>query len=507
MLLSSVAEAMFWTGRYVERAQDTARVVLSYERLSMDLPASRRLELGPLFKLSDLRMASGERAAALGQLTFDADNPSSVLGALSAARENLRQARVVAPVELWTTVSALVQAVKAHERGDESAVLEALELTLSLGSRFEGERQAGMTHDSAHAFLELGTNLERADMQVRALDALLPALLREGWERAFDDVRWSGLLQALGLQSAYRRLHHHQSEVPRLLGLALADANCPRSVLYCLSAVERSLSRLPHAGRVRLELGSAIERARAAAKPTGSATGSELASLASALAAIAESLEATYFPRTELPLTAPEPEKTVVPEAGPFQQLCREHAEVDAVLGVLEALALDAQGGKAVDRGELRVVVDFLTDCGELGHHEKEESILTPVLVGHGFDWYDGPLSRMRREHRQEHYFIRVLSQLITQSSDWSREDARSFHSVATELCHFLHSHMDHEQHELFGQADRILPQRVKDDLQRAFHELDARQSRQAAAARAAASALVRKYERRVPGRGVSQAS
>ena len=506
MLLSSMAEAMFWTGRYVERAQALARVVLAYERLSFDLPASRKLELGPLFALMDRvpdELASRDRTVALQQLVLDEENRSSVLGALLAARENLRLARVVAPVELWSTVSALAQRLKEHAQGPEGSLLEALEQTLSLGNRFEGERQGGMARDSAYAFLEMGCNIERADMQVLSLFVSTPVLLPRGWERAYDDVRWTGFLHALGLHSTYRRLHHHQAELPRLLGLALADKSCPRAAAHCLLAIRRQLKHLPRAGKVGEQVGAAVDLALAARDLRGDSLSQELAPLTERLRRLNAAIADCHFPRAEQG-HVPAPAVARSRASDPFEHLAREHEQVDAALRVLDTLVLAADDGQPVDRAELRAIVTYLADCGEYGHHEKEESILTPVLASHGFDWYDGPLANMRREHRQEHYFIRVLTQLASQSDAWSKDDARSFVAVAREFGHFLRSHMGHEQHDLFEQAARTLPSSVQLELCRAFEALDARQSPFAAESRAAVVALLEKYQRSEGLRSVS---
>lgn len=496
MLLSSVAEAMFWTGRYVERAQALARVVLSYERMSFDLPASRKLEVAPLFALMDRTADAAslrDRTAALRVLVLDAGNRSSVLGALLAARENLRVARVVAPVELWTTLGALVQQLKGHAQGTEGSLLEALEVTLALGNRFEGERQAIMTHDSAYAFLDMGCNLERADMVVRALSVLTPVLLPAGWERAYDDVRWTGLLHALGLHSAYRRHHHHQAELPRLLALALSDTTCPRAVAHCLQIVQRQLGILPHARQVGEQLGVTLASALAVGHWAADATPKPPLALSDQLGALCSAITTCYFPAEES-VQAPPQATLRSQKRDPFEHLKREHTQIEGVLRVLDALAAGADAGQTIDRGELRTIVSFLADCGELGHHEKEESILTPALASHGFDWYDGPLANMRREHRQEHYFIQVLTQLASQREDWSKDDARSFVGAAREFCHFLHAHMGHEEHDLFAQAARVLPANVQATLCRSFEELDARQGPLAAESRLALSALIEKY-------------
>ncbi len=106
MLLSTVAEALFWSGRYLERAQALSRTIQAVERLSLDLPDRHSAGLLPLLPLvtgADSVAPTNDigQAGALRALALDGENASSVLGALRAARENLRHARVSAPPELW----------------------------------------------------------------------------------------------------------------------------------------------------------------------------------------------------------------------------------------------------------------------------------------------------------------------------------------------------------------------------------------------------------------------
>src|SRR6478609_10436441 len=110
MLLSSVAEAMFWSGRYIERAQALSRTIQAVERVSLDLPGKRSPGLVPLLSLigepgADSAAEGAGQAKALQLLSLDSENASSVLGALRAARENLRHARVAAPPELWVALN------------------------------------------------------------------------------------------------------------------------------------------------------------------------------------------------------------------------------------------------------------------------------------------------------------------------------------------------------------------------------------------------------------------
>jgi hemerythrin-like domain-containing protein len=170
-------------------------------------------------------------------------------------------------------------------------------------------------------------------------------------------------------------------------------------------------------------------------------------------------------------MPAPTPRTEVADD--PFDRLTREHRVVESLLRVIDALADRAAGGGIVERRALGTVVEFLTEYGELGHHEREEGILTPVLIANGFDWFEGPLATVRREHRQEHYFYRVLGQLALQPDAWSSEDVRRFVSVARELTRFLRAHMQREEEQLFSVARQRLSAETKAALLAAFDRFD----------------------------------
>lgn len=502
MLLSSVAEAMFWSGRYIERAQALSRTILAVERLSLDLPGQHSPGLVPLLPLVREAKADGSSAAlsqadALRALAVDAENPSSVLGALRAARENLRHARVSAPPELWLALSNQYQLLAQVSEQSTPRVLDALSAALEAGSRIRGVFEGNMVRDAAYSFLSIGVELERADMLLRTLATLLPKLTAKGWERTFDDVRWSGLLQALGVRSMFRQRHHHQTEVPILLDFVAVDMTSPRSVVHCLRLVEGELRNLPRAGQassaVTLATSSAFALARASSEELPEAIEATL----SALGAVHSALVACYFPelRAVAPPSAASEHEADPRALDPFEHLTREHAEIEGALLVLDRLAERAERWEPVEQADVHVVVAYLTECGELGHHEKEEAILAPKLIEHGFDWYDGPVAVMRREHRHEHMYLSVLGQLARQRSPWSVEDARRFATDARALGNFLRSHMDHERRELFDLAARTLPEQTKKMLAQAFVDFDARLQRDLTTARERMTKLVQKYQ------------
>jgi uncharacterized alpha-E superfamily protein/hemerythrin-like domain-containing protein len=502
MLLSSVAEAMFWSGRHLERAQALARTIQAVERLALDLPSKHSEGLLPLLSLvthaqPDETGQETSQAAALRALALDAENASSVLGALRQARENLRHARVCAPPELWLAANNQYLLLSAAVEQPTPRVLEALSGVLEAGSRIKGVVESNMARDASYAFLNIGIELERADMLLRVLAALLPSITASGWERTFDDVRWSGLLQALGVRSMFRQRNHHQTELSTLLDFTSVDAASPRSVLHCLRCVERELLQLPHAQQASAAVTLATSSAFALAHSGNDELPAAIHATLLALGSVHSALVGSYFPelRAAQPHTHREPEGDPDLPLDPFAYLEREHAQLELVLRVLDALAAQSERSAPVAASEIQCIVAYLTECGELCHHEKEESILAPKLVEHGFDWYDGPVAAMRREHRHEHTYLSVLGHLARQRSPWSVEDGRRFATDARALSLFLRSHMDHERRDLFDQAARALPEQVKNALARAFIAFDARQERQLAPARGRMLELIGKYQ------------
>ena len=501
MLLSSVAEAMFWSGRYIERAQALSRTIQAVERLSLDLPCKHAEGLVPLLPLvgageSDTNTDDTSQESALRALALDAENASSVLGALRAARENLRHARVSAPPELWLALNNQYLLLSGAAEQPMPRVLDALSSVLEAGSRIKGVFESNMARDAAYSFLNMGVELERADMLLRVLGALLPTITAKGWQRTFDDVRWSGMLQALGVRSMYRQRHHHQTDLTTLLDFVSVDPASPRSVVHCLRLVEGELRNLPRSGQASAAVTMATSSAFALAHTGNEELPEAIEATLTALAAVHTALVVSYFPELEAALLPPvEPESAAALRAlDPFEHLRREHAEIESVLGVLDQLAGQAEGCATVATSELQCIVAYLTHCGELGHHEKEEAILAPKLIEHGFDWYDGPVAAMRREHRHEHMYLSVLGQLARQRGPWSSEDTRRFATDARALSHFLRSHMDHEHRDLFDQAARSLPEQTKKTLARAFLDFDARQLKDLAPARDRMAVLIAKY-------------
>jgi len=503
MLLSSVAESMFWTGRYLERAQAVARAVRGYQHLLLDLPGVESLL--PLLALvaPDDKPAidSSDPKALLRALVGDVDNGSSVRGALSRARENLRQGRILAPPEVWSALNGLYGRLSELDDASPAEVMSLLDEVVAVGRRIEGEICAGMTRDAAFSLLRIGCHLERSDMLLRTVGALLSELGPTG-KRAFDDVRAMGLLRVVGAHAMYQRRYHTQVTLPDVLAFLVLDASHPFSVAYDLEAVDDELQKLPRPRAARAALGLAVAAASAlAGLPAPVQLEARLSTVLEKLDDLNAAVVASYFPHDVPAVAAPSatPAKPADASAGPFAYLEAEHAQLERALRVFDELAAQALCGRDVKREHVTSLLAYLADFGEYGHHEKEETILAPALAANGFDYFEGPLAAMREDHRREHYFVRVLRQLATQDSSWNRADRLRFAEVSQEFARFLRSHMEHEQRHLFSAADVRLTPETKATLTRAFVRFDAARQRSFDPARAAIDELLPLYTRAPP--------
>lgn len=265
-MLSRVAENLYWLGRYLERAENTARFINSMTQVRLDLPRDASFGWDVLLKISGLDQLFAEHHPDLAVLDEDIlipfliedeNNPSSILASIHNARENARTVREVLPMELWERINSLYlyirdNATKARMgRGPRSDLLAGI-----IGRRESiiGLITGSMSRDVAYQFIKLGRNIERADMTTRIIDVNSavrlpkdPALTAVTIERM-----WLSTLNALSALQMYRRhvgMHVRGNDVVNYL---LKDAHFPRTVLHCLAEIDDCLSQLPdHAEPLR----------------------------------------------------------------------------------------------------------------------------------------------------------------------------------------------------------------------------------------------------------------
>lgn len=254
MLLSRIAEHVYWTGRYLERAEATARIVAAHTEVYLDLPKAAGANWGSL-----LAVVGGldEFAAAHPQtdeesivhfLLCDADHAGSVVSSIARARQNLRTVRSLFPRGAWETVNELHLSAldDAHSAVARQGRLRWAESVMARIQRLTGLLNDTMAHDDAFSFLAIGRNVERADMTTRVLDVQASTLLGSGAGlRPYTDVMWMGVLNALGAAEAYRRRVHARVEGAGVVDFLLHDGQFPRSVECCITEISRHLLELP----------------------------------------------------------------------------------------------------------------------------------------------------------------------------------------------------------------------------------------------------------------------
>jgi uncharacterized alpha-E superfamily protein len=306
-MLSRVACSLYWFGRYVERAENTARLVGVNANLLLDLP--RRTEFGwaPLIAISGgeevfrLWYDRPDETSVIRFLLTDANNPDSIASSLAQARENLRSTRDVFPREAWSEINDLFLFVQ--EQGQRAVQLRHrlafLERVIRSAQQLSGLLDGTMSHDEAYRFLRLGYDLERADMTTRIIDIRSASLLPQRHDELapFQNIQWMSVLRSLSGYQMYRRHVRLRVSGPLVLRFLLQDEAFPRAVAYCLGRLETGLSRLPrndaaldHAAQLRRQLREADVQQLAEAGLSSFLDGIQLG-----LIRLHEVIEQTYF--------------------------------------------------------------------------------------------------------------------------------------------------------------------------------------------------------------------
>ncbi|MFT4048057.1 MAG: alpha-E domain-containing protein [Solimonas sp.] len=256
-MLSRVADNLYWLGRYLARAENTARLVSVHSHLLLDLPRGMTLGWSPLVAILGADEAFRQRyddyseANVVRFLITDTENGSSIAASISCAREILRTVRDSTPRDAWEQINALHLFVQ--EKGEKhlprAQRQEGLSRLIDGILLLRGLLAANMSHDVGYHFLQIGLNLEQADMTTRILDVRTVDLIQSktGEElRPFVHIQWMSVLRSLMALQAYRRHEKIRVSAPATLRFLLQNRDFPRSVMYCLNHISSTLPRLPH---------------------------------------------------------------------------------------------------------------------------------------------------------------------------------------------------------------------------------------------------------------------
>jgi uncharacterized alpha-E superfamily protein len=279
-MLSRTADHLFWMARYMERAENTARMLdVNYQTSllpqSADMAEQGWRGLLSISELTDVFSRQFDVVTAGNVMRFmvrDEDNPSSIASCLRAARENARAVRGALTTEVWETQNQTwlefnrLLREGAFER-DPGSFFEWVKFRSHLS---RGVTVGTMLQDEALYFLRIGTFLERADNTARLLDVKFHALAGEYFgagnikeSHEVDFYHWSAILRSVSGFEVYRKVYRNVIRPERVAELLILRPDMPRSLAACMNeavanlelvANEQSSETMRRAGRLRSDL-------------------------------------------------------------------------------------------------------------------------------------------------------------------------------------------------------------------------------------------------------------
>ena len=240
-MLSRLAESLYWMGRYIERADDTARILDAYIHRVVEDPSSDvdhavrvLMSIMGIVGAEDREMTTEH---ALEVIAYDRENPSAIMGSFAGAFENARRSRDVISSELWIAMNAtmvrLPQVQSTSELLGPSTFLEFIRERAALMS---GLADSTMSRDDGWRFFSLGRSIERVDMTARLLSTRVVG--------ADSTADWMAFLRASGAMESFMRYARDLHDPNGIAGFLLIDEIFPRSVLYCLHEADERLVEL-----------------------------------------------------------------------------------------------------------------------------------------------------------------------------------------------------------------------------------------------------------------------
>jgi len=243
MLLSRVADALYWISRYLERAEHTARVVDVARELALDRAATvhpRAIER--LYGSLGLPPGSTNGVQSLLNVAlFDTSNRNSVTACVMAARENARQVREEISSDMWEHLNGLFLRVRKLQDASAGGRTHYVSRIIVEGVHlFAGITDATMAHAEGWQFLQAGCFLERAGATAKLLDAFLVETAGDV-PAALDQADWVALLRSCSALEGYCRRYTAEVRPERVTEFLLLDAECPRSIRFAATRLEVAL--------------------------------------------------------------------------------------------------------------------------------------------------------------------------------------------------------------------------------------------------------------------------
>lgn len=254
MMLGKTAGGLFWMFRYLERAENTARLLEAGWRTALTRSTNSEGEWKSIVATAGMNVGYEEKygsytaANVIDYMLRDTDNPSSVMTALDQARSNGRMVRTALSSEVWEATNECWMSIKAKlsERVSERNLHDLLTAIRHRTSVVRGALHGTMLRNDIFSFARLGTFIERADNTARILDVkyyvLLPSAAYVGSD--IDNAQWDVMLRSVSADRAFRWLHTGSISPKMIADFMIRDKRMPRSLAYCFKEIDENLQQL-----------------------------------------------------------------------------------------------------------------------------------------------------------------------------------------------------------------------------------------------------------------------
>ncbi|BBP43711.1 alpha-E domain-containing protein [Thiosulfativibrio zosterae] len=268
-MLSKVAERLYWSARYIERVENTARLAKVFSQLMFDLPKAVKLNWYTLVQITsnevffDTHYEAKTEKNCMSMLLSDRDNSTSLLSSLWWARENMRTTRDILPREAWVHINELYLMVKENKEDFESRSKRnaLLDKIIKGCQSWTGMMTSTMSQNNTYRFIMLGTAIERADMTSRILDVGGFFVSQETVvddEYPSDSILWANLLKSVSAYFMYRQNVQTEITGQHVVDFLMKDKEFARSVRFCINFVSSVVSKLPNSSELKEELDALV---------------------------------------------------------------------------------------------------------------------------------------------------------------------------------------------------------------------------------------------------------
>jgi len=250
-MLSRVANSLYWLNRYVERAENIARIIGANLNFMLDSDTNITEQWSPLIWITGNqnlfyeKYKEATRENVVSFLLFDTEYPSSIINCLSSARENARTVREIINIEMWEQINRfylMIHSASENKKISIDKIIEFLEEIKLNCHIFYGIQESTFSRNESWHFGRLGKLLERADQTSRIIDVkyfyVLPSVNLVG--STFDILQWSTILKSASGFEMYKKTYK-AIKPDQILQFLILDSEFPRAIKYCLNKSNASL--------------------------------------------------------------------------------------------------------------------------------------------------------------------------------------------------------------------------------------------------------------------------